>query len=62
MTRMRHCWNDNLDRIGCDGQTLVEYALIILVVVLVVMATVAIVGNTLLETYYNAIISAFPTL
>jgi Flp pilus assembly pilin Flp len=61
MTRMLHDWNDHLDSAGCDGQTLVEYAIIILVIVLVVMATVAIVGNTLLEVYYNAIISAFPT-
>lgn len=62
MTCIRRSWKDYLDSAGCDGQTLVEYALIILVVVLVVMGAVALVGNTLLDTYYNAIISAFPTL
>lgn len=48
-----------LRRLGCEGQTLVEYALILLLVALVVVATVGVLGNTLVNTYYNQVIGAF---
>ena len=40
-------------RRGFEGQGLVEYALIILLVVLVTIAAVALLGTTLLDFYFS---------
>lgn len=42
------------------GQGLVEYALIISFVIIVVIATLATMGETLVETFYNKIINDWP--
>ncbi len=44
-----------------NGQGLVEYALIISFVVIIVIATLATLGQTLLDTYYNKIINEWPS-
>jgi Flp pilus assembly pilin Flp len=45
---------------GADGQGLVEYGLILVLIMVVCVAILALVGRSLSAVWYNRIIEAFP--
>jgi Flp pilus assembly pilin Flp len=53
-------WLVNLVGRREEGQTLVEYAMLIMLIALVVIGVVTVLGETLRDVYYQVIVDEFP--